>query len=216
MAASMLAPGSEVTIRPNRAPSSPGGQAGAVHQGAEVVALASPTAEQGGRGVAGGLGVARVLGANGGGPLVQVLHLGHAQQQGLAAPLGGAAAAVHADVEGALHRCQHLLTDAVGALERPDDLALDDVARPDGLSAASDDVNGELVLGGAPVPLQALGGYSCAYGTAEGHPLGEAAVVAVEQRGRVGVEGVNLQEPRGGHWSVSSLWSMALFAFEFD
>ena len=115
-------------MRPNSAPSSPAGRRARVHQGAEVVALASAGVEQGGRGVAGSLGVAGVFGADGGGPLVQVLHFGQAQQQGLAAPLSGTAAAVDADVECVLHRRQHFLAYSICPLEGRDNPALDDVA----------------------------------------------------------------------------------------
>ena len=64
-------------------------------------------------------------------------------------------------------------------------------------------MNGEVVPGGAPVALEALGRDAGSDGAAEGHALGEAGVVAVEQRRRVGVQAVYLQESRGGHGSVS-------------
>ena len=60
---------------PEQRPLQPGGEAAALQHGAEVVALAAPGVEQGGGGVAGSLGVGGVLGADGGGPLVQMLPL---------------------------------------------------------------------------------------------------------------------------------------------
>ena len=56
-----------------------------------------------------------------------------------------------------------------------------------------------LVFGVTPVTLEALGRYSRADRAAEGHPLGQAAVVAVQQHRRVGMQGVNLQKPWGWH-----------------
>ena len=51
-------------------------------------------------GALGSLYVVRVFGADGGGLVPQVLHLGKAQQQRLAAGFGGAAVAIDANVQG--------------------------------------------------------------------------------------------------------------------
>ena len=142
-----------------------------------------------------GLGVFVVLGADGRGPLAQVLNFRHPHQERLPAGLGVAPGSVDADVEGFLHRSQHFVADAILAFERRNHLALDDVAGPDGRRAARDVVDGEFVLGGAPVTLEALGRDPGPDGPAKGHPLGQPAVVPVQQCRRVGVQGVDLQEP---------------------
>ena len=70
MAASMLAPGSEVTMRPNSALSQSGGKASRVKKRAEVAALAPAGVEKRGGGLSSGFGVTGMFSADGGGPLV--------------------------------------------------------------------------------------------------------------------------------------------------
>ncbi len=52
-----------------------------------------------------------MLSTDGRGPLMQVFHFRQSQQQGLAAGLRGASAAVHADIEGGPHSGEHILGD---------------------------------------------------------------------------------------------------------
>ena len=74
-----------------------------------------------------------MLGADGGGFLLQVLHFGQAQQQRLASRFGGAAAAVHADVEGVFHRVEDLVCGfSLASRMRLYHLALHDVAGAQG------------------------------------------------------------------------------------
>ena len=56
----------------------------------------------------------------------------------------------------------------------------------------------------APMPLQALRRDPQALDAAEGHALGEAGVVAIEQRARIGMQGVDLDEFRRAHAALSS------------
>ena len=94
-------------------------------------------------------------------------------------------------------------------------LRVDDVAGADGGRAAGDAVDGEVVLSGAPVALEALGRDAGADGAAEGHALGKAGVVAVQQRRRVGVQGVDLQETGAGHGQAPCV-RVCYSSWEFD
>ena len=141
--------------------------------------------------------------ADGFGFRLQILHFGPSQQQGLASGFGGAAAAVHADVESVFHRRDYLTGKVVVIAQRLDDRPLDHIAGAEGGGGLGNVMQRKLILGHAPMPLEALGRDAGTHGAAKGHPLGQAAVVPVQQGGRVRVEGVNLQETGDGHSGCS-------------
>ena len=78
-----------------------------------------------------------------------------------------------------------------------------DVSRADDILGTVYVEQRELVVRGPPVPLEALRGHPRPGGSPEGHPLGEATVVAVQQRSRVGVQRVYLHESRFRHEPTS-------------
>ena len=64
----------------------------------------------------------------------------------------------------------------------------------------------KLVLSNSPMPFETLGGNAGADSAAEGHPLGQAAVVPVQQRRRVGMPGVDFC--RNLEWSWLKLLTL--------
>ena len=123
-----------------------------------------------------------------------------AEQQGLPAAPVGTFLAVHALLELRLDAIQHVLGDTVGLPQRLDDAARDDLARADSVRGPVDIVERELVVRHAPVPLEALRRDTGTHDTTERQPLGEAAVVAVQQCCRVRVQGMDLQESWDSHF----------------
>ena len=122
------------------------------------------------------------------------VYFGQTEQEGLAAAFGGAAAAVDADVERLFDRGQNVFVEPFRVPQRLDHFAVDDIAGAYRFGGIGDVVDGVVVVGHAPVALETLGGDAGADSAAEGHAFGQAAVIAVEEGGGVGVEAMNLQE----------------------
>ena len=154
------------------------GEAGLTAKGDEVVALfiAAGRLEQQLGGCGGGLHVVGVILANALRLPPEVLDFGQAEEQGLAAGFGGAAAGVNGDVEFVLDGLQEIVGELVGVPEGLNHLALNDIAGADCFFCAGDAVNGEFVVSHAPVTLEALGGDAGANRAAKGETLGEAAM----------------------------------------
>ena len=106
--------------------------------------------------------------------------------------LCGAALSVDSLLESLFNGVERSLRDIAGVAQWPHDGPGDDLSGPDGVAGGVDVSHGELVVGHAPMPLEALGGYARANAASEWHSLGKSAVVPVQQRGRVGVKGVYL------------------------
>ena len=189
---------------PEQRPLQPAGQRRRFPKSAEVAALAAPGVKQIGGGISSGFGIFGVFGADGGGLLLQVLHFRQTQQQRLPARFAGAAAAVHPDVESTFHGGDYLIRNAAGLPQRIHHPPFHHIAGADGALGALNAMQGELILRRPPVPLQALRGNPRPHRAAELHPLGQAGIVPVQQRRRVGMQGMDLQKARDGRHRGSS------------
>ena len=169
------------------------GQAGLLPEGPEIGTLPVASPEQLAGCGACGLGVIGMRAADCRGTGAQIFYFRQAEQQRLARRLRGAARSVHTNVEGLFDRVQHIFRGLARGAQRRHHLLLDDVSGTDRRGAVRDVANGEFVFRHPPVPLEALRRDAGAHGVAERHPLGEPAVIAVQQSRRVGVQGVDLQ-----------------------
>lgn len=123
---------------------------------------------------------------------------GNAEKQGLTLRHVAGLVAVKTLGESQNDRSADFLGPGASFVEQRTDAALRRLARTHG-HVRTDLLQRPLVLDRAPVPLEALRRHARAYGVAERQTLGKAAIVAIEQRGGIGGEPVNLKETGVGH-----------------
>ena len=165
----------------------------------KVAGFAAPSDKKLGGRFPSGFSVRAVFLGNSGGLAFQVLHFRQAQQQGLAAAFTAVLAAIDAVIQRAADGVQHSGIVAALFFQRVDYRPVNDIAGAVRLRSPGDVMDGKVILRLPPVPLEALGRDARAGGVPERHPLGKAAVVPVQQRRRVGMERMDLQETGNGH-----------------
>ena len=118
-------------------------------------------------------------------PLPQKVDFRRPEQQRLSAAFFVPLFPIDADLEGPFYGGQHFIRSVGLGAETAHHSSIYDVAGADDVLHAVDRAEGELVLRHPPVPLEALRGDARSEAPSERHPLGQAAVVAVQEGGRV-------------------------------
>ena len=129
----------------------------------------------------------------------QELDFRQTKQEWLAAAPLRPAVAVHALLESLFNDVDDFLVRIAAIAQRACNPARNNIAGANRLRYIGNVMQRELVFRYPPVPLEALGGYARAHRAAVRHSFGEAAVVAVQQRCRIGVQRVDLKKSWGSH-----------------